>query len=98
MYFRSGLSDRNWNIRIPGPKKVLNIKFELDTITRTGDIKHGARRTVHGAKCTEQNARCKMHGAKCTEQAPKCLWKITEIFIFSETTRPILMKFGTRMY
>ena len=91
MYFRSGLSDRNWNIRIPGPKKVLNIKFELDTITRTGDIKHGARSKMHGAKCTVQ-------GAKCTEQAPKCLWKITEIFIFSETTRPILMKFGTRMY
>ena len=84
MYFRSGLSDRNWNIHNPGPKKVLNMKFELDPINRTGDIKHGARRTAHGARCTEQ--------------APKSQWKITKIFIFSKTTRPILMKFGTRMY
>ena len=60
------------------------MKFELDTITRTGDIKHGARRMAHGARRTEQ--------------APKSQWKITKILIFSKTTRPILMKFGTHMY
>ena len=34
------------NYSMPGLKKVLNMKFQLDTIIRTGDIKHGARRTA----------------------------------------------------
>jgi hypothetical protein len=60
------------------------MKFELDPISRTGDIKHCARRTVLSARRTVLGA--------------KCQWKITKILIFSKTTRPILIKFGTHMY
>jgi len=53
-----------WNIRNPGPKKVLNMKFELKAIIRTGDIKHGVRRTAHGARRMAHGAWRTAYGAK----------------------------------
>ena len=43
-------ADPTCNIQNANTKKVLNMKFELDTMSRTRDIKHGAG-LAYGVRC-----------------------------------------------